>query len=298
MSDAHWHILGAGAIGCLFAARLQQAGAGVTLLLREPASDEAVELLLEQGEQQQRLQLPASNCLAQSPISHLLVCTKAYDVAAAVDSVAHRLNPDSQVLLLANGMGFDQPLVQNYPWMQLYYGTTTEGAYRLAPRHIRHAGRGQTRLGRPGQEKPAPWFATWPRALQHCHWEADMEQALWAKLAINCAINPLTAIHQCRNGELEHNPQLAAQVSALCAEIAAVCTAAGYTGLATGLHREVQSVIRSTANNQSSMLQDVQNARPTEIDYITGHLLAVAARHGIATPRNSTLFTGVKALGT
>ena len=297
MSDAHWHILGAGAIGCLFAARLQQAQTRVTLLLREETAKGSVELLLEQDEEQQRLQLPFSNCAEQTPISHLLVCTKAYDVAAAVDSIAQRLNPDSQVLLLANGMGFDQPLLHGHPWMQLYYGTTTEGAYRLGPRHIRHAGRGHTRLGRPGQDYPAPWFASWPRALQHCDWESDIEQALWAKLAINCAINPLTAIHRCHNGELGQNPQLAAQVSALCAEIAAVCTAAGYTELAADLHAQVQSVIDGTASNQSSMLQDVQNARPTEIDYITGYLLQVADRYGIATPRNRALFTGVKSLG-
>ena len=129
--------------------------------------------------------------------------------------------------------------------------------------------------------------------MGYCVWDADIDQALWLKLAINCAINPLTAVHGCLNGELAQRPELAMEVRRLCEEIAAISRAAGYTSAAANLEQAVTDVIAGTANNRSSMLQDVQDGHRTEIDYITGYLLCVARRHGIAAPCNQSLFERV-----
>jgi 2-dehydropantoate 2-reductase len=83
------------------------------------------------------------------------------------------------------------------------------------------------------------------------------------------------------------------EVRRLCEEIAAISRAAGYTSAAEGLEQAVTDVIAGTANNRSSMLQDVQGGHRTEIDYISGYLLAVARRHGIAAPGNQSLFERV-----
>lgn len=297
MSNPHWHILGAGAMGCLMAARLRDAGGEITMLLRNAAPEQRIVLVLEEGGTRREINLPGSGAQLGAGISHLLVTTKAYDVEHAVRSLIHRLDPQSQVLLLVNGLGYAQPLLQDFPWLQLFYGTTTEGAYRTAPRHICHAGSGQTRIGRPGQETPPGWMNQWQQALPDCRWDADIARALWLKLAINCAINPLTALHNCRNGALASRQELAEEVAGLCTEIAAVTTAQGYGDLAENLHHNVQAVIKGTADNHSSMLQDVLAGRRTEIDYINGHLLRVAAQCGIDMPRNEALLQEVRALG-
>jgi 2-dehydropantoate 2-reductase len=156
-------------------------------------------------------------------------------VVDAVSSLAHRLDRDSQVLLLANGLGFASELSGRYPWLAPYCGTTTEGAYRVSSFRIRHAGHGATRIGRSGEPNPPAWFAPW-RALENCLWEQDIDSALWEKLAVNCAINPLTAVHDCRNGELLSRPELAREVDALCNEIAS--RAAGQGGGSYPQHRQ------------------------------------------------------------
>ncbi|RLA47693.1 MAG: 2-dehydropantoate 2-reductase [Gammaproteobacteria bacterium] len=290
---AHWHVLGAGAIGCLFATALHRSGCTTTLLLRDSASKSTSSVLVQRSGAITEIQLPVSATGDNGPITHLLVTTKAYDVRGAVAAVAHRLNSDTRLLLLVNGMGLAEALREDYPTLDIYCGTTTEGAYRIAPLHIRHAGTGQTRIGKPGQTEPAPWFRQWSRALDSCVWDANIERALWLKLAINCVINPLTAIHDCHNGDLARRPELTMEVGRLCDEIAAISNAAGYVNAAADLEQAVTGVIADTANNRSSMLQDVQGGRRTEIDYITGYLLAVAGRCGIAAPRNKSLFERV-----
>ena len=295
MTQAHWHVLGAGAIGCLFAVGLHDAGCQVTLVLRQPSTP-TVDLTLENDRHARTLSLPVCSAGEGGPVDHLLVTTKAYDVANAVASVVHRLAPNGQVLVMANGMGIAEEVAAACPGIKPYLGSTTEGAYRHDPGHIHHAGRGSTLIGRSGEATPPPWFETWRRATPDCRWENPIEPALWRKLAINCAINPLTALHGCRNGELLAQEHLRHQLDELCKEIGAVCEAAGYAGLAGALGADVAGVIRGTAANYSSMLQDLRNGRRTEIDYITGHLLRVARSHGIDTPASRTLFEDIKGL--
>lgn len=289
--NTHWHVLGAGAMGCLFAEVLHRAGCRVTLLPREQrAPGSPARVTVERDGELRELLLPTSAAGEASPITRLLVTTKAYDVLPAVGGIAHRLSADSEVLLLVNGMGMLEQLAADLPAPRWFAGTTTEGAYRIAPLHVRHAGAGVTRIGRHGQRRPAAWFACWQHALDDCRWDPDIHTALWHKLAINCAINPLTAVHRCRNGVLLQRPELSAELRALCAEIAAVSAAAGHAHIAASLWRDVRTVVAGTARNRSSMLQDVTAGRATEIEYITGYLLQMARLHRVQAPRNEALF--------
>ncbi len=292
----HWHILGAGAMGGLFGAGLKAAGCRVTLLLREDSPTPVTALTVEDATGRRYHEVESSAPSDCDPIELLLVATKAYDVVPAVESVLHRLVPRTVMLLLANGMGFETALRTRFPHLDIYSGTTTEGAFRLSPGKIRHAGRGSTRLGQPGRATPPNWFTGFARAIPDTRWEPEIEQALWLKLAINCAINPLTAIHRCPNGQLLEDTTLSGKVGEICGEIAQVSAAAGKELPREGLRATVDSVLRGTADNRSSMLQDVLAGRRTEIDFITGYLLQTARRHQVATPCNDALYNEITTL--
>lgn len=289
MKAPQWHIIGAGAIGCLFAEALHTAGHSPTLILRGKSSDEAPLVIVEREDSRIEFTANTQPPDGDEPISHLLVTTKAYDVYGAVADVAHRLSPDSVVLLLANGMGFTERVAKAWPELNLFVGMTTEGAYRLGPQHIRHAGLGETRIGHSKLPGRPPWFDEFEVALQRCVWDSLIDEALWMKLAVNCVINPMTAFHGCLNGELARRPELAERVAPLCEEVAAVCRAQGFHGVAAALRDTVDAVIAGTAENRSSMLQDLEAERPTEIHFINGFLIEVAQRHGIDVPRNREL---------
>lgn len=295
----HWHVLGAGAIGGLFASLLQEAGTPCTLLLREGDPDLAVgtaAITLRRGEQLLSYQFDVSASADSDPISHLLVCTKAQDIVAAIAGVAHRLAPGSVVVLLANGLGYQQQVQTRWPQLDCCSGSTTEGAFREGRRTICHAGHGGTLVGQPGRSTAPDWFTTWLALSSQCEWSADIDTVLWRKLAINCVINPLTALHRCRNGDLAERPELAALVMEVCAEVRAIGIAAGQAPAVSDLPAQVMAIIQATANNRSSMLQDVLARRDTEIDYLTGYLLEQGRQHGIEAPRNAALLAAVESL--
>lgn len=297
MPHSSWHVLGAGAIGSLFASSLHKSGAPITLLRRAGCGQSRTQVVrIDEGPRTSEMQLPVSYTNDSEPIDYLLICTKAYDVRSALGQIAHRLSEKSCVLVLVNGMGFMDELNTDFPNLQFALGTTTEGVYRLGDGHFCHAGSGITRLGKAGLVQPPPWFDDWARIDQDCAWEPNIEEILWQKLAINCAINPLSALFRCKNGMLLQKAELASQVDIVCQEISLVSRAAGYIHTATNIRSEVASVITNTANNRSSMLEDVLAGRRSENDYISGYFLKVAAHNKIPTPHSKALFEQIRLL--
>lgn len=292
---SHWHVLGAGSIGCLFASSLSLAAVPTTLLCRNSSGSasgytRARDIKIDKNGTTRTLQFPVSLNNEPAPISHLLITTKAYDVRAALLEVAHRLDRSSCIFILVNGMGFMEDIISDHPHFNFIVGTTTEGVYRLGENHFCHAGDGITQFGQAGVSHAPPYFDQLRELNLAITWQPDMEECLWRKLAVNCSINPLTALHQCSNGELASRPDLAQQVALICDEISKVSATAGFNDTAANIHDWTADVITGTANNRSSMLQDVSSGRRTENHYITGYLLKIAGRLKVDTPVNRAIF--------
>jgi len=297
----HWTILGAGAIGCLWAAQLQRAGVPVSLVLRSPArlaqyqAKGGITLINETGES--FCPMPATLAAAQTPIRQLLLCTKAYDSLAALESVWHRLSADSRILVLQNGLGTQQEIAARAGKARVLIGSTTDGAYLRAPFEVVHAGRGETAIGQLGSAAARlPDFG--PGFGLQLRQDPNIEVTLWRKLAINCAINPLTAVHDCRNGELGTVPAYTRALGILCSEFEAVACAHGIVLFDRPLQEQALEVARNTGDNYSSMLQDIRHGRPTEIEQITGFLCRQADLLGIDVPHHRALLEQVRQLET
>lgn len=298
MSD--WHILGAGALGCLWAGYLQKAGYNVELLLKNESAmsryREADAVTLINGEQQERL--PAGASIAgqgETAIRQLLITTKAHQTMQAMRDTANRLSPGCRLLLVQNGMGVAEQLAAEYPGHELYCAVTTDGAYCPQPFAVVHAGKGNTFVGSyRNQSDPGPLLAQLPvqyLSIQDCD---DIESRQWQKLAVNCAVNGLTVVYHCRNGGLLEDATARQRLQRLCDEIAGLGAVLGFMDWADTLYQNTESVIRLTAANYSSMYQDINNRRITEIDYINGYLIKQADKHGIDCPENKALYREIK----
>ncbi|MBD1552541.1 putative 2-dehydropantoate 2-reductase [Pseudomonas typographi] len=290
MSTYRWHVLGAGSLGSLWACRLAAAGVPVSLLLRSSQRllqyQQAGGLALQRACTTEQWPLPAELLSAEVPISHLLLACKAYDAEAAALALAPRVLPGAQVLLLQNGLGSQQAVRQHLAQARCIAVSSTEGAFRQADWQVVQAGVGQNWLG-DGGEAPA-WLADLRAAGIASQWVANIDSRLWRKLAINCAINPLTVLLGCRNGELaQHHATLAT----LCAELEQLLHHCGQPPAAEPLLAEVQRVIQATAANYSSMHQDVQRRQRTEISFLLGHAMAQAHRHRLRLPALAALHT-------
>lgn len=286
----NWHILGAGSLGCLWAARLAAQQHHVQLIVRDAAAITAYQhtagVGLSDAQHHSTQYYPVQVQLAtdSQPIDYLLLACKAYDAQAAISQIAHRLSSSSVIVLLQNGLGSQQAIQTMLPHVRCLAASSTEGAYLLAPFHSVFAGQGHTQLGdlqATTQAVPQDLLTALNAAGIHCTWTTQITEHLWRKLAINCAINPMTAVHNCRNGELT---QHAEQVNRLCAQLQLLLERAGQSAAAQNLTQQVWAVIEKTAANSSSMRQDLLNQRRSEISYITGFACAQSNALECSTP--------------
>ena len=280
-----WHILGAGSLGTLWATRLARAGVPVRLILRNEARLADYRAgqgltLVEQGVEQ-TYPVVGETPDSPEPIHRLLVACKAYDAQSAIAQLHHRLAPDAELILLQNGLGSQDAVAAQVPLARCIYASSTEGAFRERDWRVVFAGHGYTWLGDAGHPTPPLWLDDLQAAGIPHDWASDILTRLWRKLALNCAINPLTVLYQCRNGGLQAH---ACEVATLCAELAELLECCGQPAAAQDLHSEVQRVIQATAANYSSMHQDVANHRRTEISYLLGYACEAAQRRQFEVP--------------
>lgn len=282
-------VLGCGALGQLWLASLYKQGHEIQGWLRVPQPFCSVNLIdVDGGTFNESLTANDPDFLAGSDL--LLVTLKAWQVSGAVKTLAATLPASSPILLLHNGMGTLEELkTLRQP---LLLGVTTHAAKRDA-NVIVHVASGTTHIG-PGNAAGSDFSRLADRlhqALPDVAWHDFILPAVWNKLAVNCVINPLTALYNCPNGELKNHRD---EVVSICNEVALVMQRDGHHTSSESLLCYVEQVIDSTAANISSMLQDVRVQRHTEVDYITGYLLQRARAHGLAVPANSRLYELIK----
>jgi len=311
-------IIGAGALGSLFAARLSARQRICFVSSRAPHAPEIrFELCspFESPESQpvnahHAFELIAPDRISKlsAPLDSVLICTKSHAAPLAVDEVCHWLPKDIPIVLFQNGLGSQFQILENHPDRPFYAAVTTEGANRNSKGQIIHAGRGQTRLGRlayPDTEyQGQPDTALTEKLVTDLQNDSldivaddHIWQALWIKLAINCAINPFTAILDCPNGEILNSDLFRQHWPALKMELTAMLQAAGYPCPVDALENKVAHVARATAQNISSMLQDVRSGRKTEIDDINGFARRFLSEHNLPCETNTLLWEQVHALG-
>ncbi len=293
-------------MGCLWASRLALTFNHVAVIQRSVAKEQLQLTYRDESAIDPKITLACSQSIAQYPaeqiqnVSNLLVCVKSYQLEQALKSVSHAVTKNTRVLLLQNGMGNRETALSTLPNCQLFMATTTQGAY-IESRNtngseitVVHAGRGITAIGPANNEQSINSAPTHCHALQlalpDVYWHYNIEQLLWKKLAINAAINPLTAHYQCRNGELLDNADRQRHLLRLIGEMKPVLVQCCPYLEQLDLESEVLQVAKATGNNYSSMYQDLASGRATEIEAITGYLLTRANELQAELPSHLELY--------
>jgi 2-dehydropantoate 2-reductase len=291
-------IFGAGSLGSLFGALLDSAH-DVVLVGRDPH----VSTVRERG-----LRVTGVDSLDASPAATTdgtgldadlaVVTVKADDTAAAARDLA--TGDIGAVVSLQNGLGNEETLAAGLD-CPIVAGTTTYGAMLSEPGVVAWTGRGEVAVGNwrvdDGDEDGDAAIRTDPASRTAAAFRAasidaavdpDIRHRLWTKLAVNAAINPITALARVRNGRVFEGPT-AEYAERAAAETARVARAEGVDLDAEAVIEEARTVADRTADNRSSMYQDLAAGRRTETDAISGFVAERAEEHGVDAPVNGLL---------
>jgi len=294
-------IVGTGALASLFGARLAAAGVQVTMLGSWPEAlaalrTQGVRLVESDGREQAWPVRAVADPAECRGIPHALVLVKAWQTDRAGQQLAACLPPNGLALTLQNGWGNRERLEQTLGPQRVALGITTLGATLLAPGVVRAGGQGPVTLG--SHPRIQPLAELLGAAGFEMRLAEDVAGLAWGKLVINAAINPLTALLRVPNGALLERPEARELLGLAASEAAAVGRAQGLRLPFDDAVAAAEEVARRTAANHSSMFQDVQRGRPSEIDAICGAVVQAGQRVNLPTPINQTLWLLVRAAQT
>ncbi len=227
----------------------------------------------------------------------IFVTVKAYDTEAALEALARMARKARLVISLQNGLTNLDQFRKALP-DKAVMGATSMGATLIGPGRVLYAGKGDTVFGHLAHNSELSKEAAdlFDQAGFVARSDANVEGELWMKGIINASINPLTAILKWQNGEILSSEGVLGISQLACSEAAAVAQAIGVRLPAGDPFAKVREVMRATALNRSSMLQDLERGKRTEIDEITGEIVRRAGERGISVPVNRNLWMLVRGL--
>jgi len=177
-------------------------------------------------------------------------------------------------------------------------GITNHGVIFVKSGEICHAGTGETVIGEidgritGGIKKICSMFND---AGIKTRISSNIKKDVWAKTIVNSAINPITAITCLKNGYLLKIPVLKRLMRQICLEGVKVANREGIF-FDFDVFEETKKIAKLTSENRSSMLQDIESGKKTEIDFINGAIAKIGKRHRVKTPLNSMLTVLVKGM--
>jgi 2-dehydropantoate 2-reductase len=288
-------IVGAGAMGCLFAARLAERGVQVTVVDvdRERLSviaRDGITLTDDNGSRTVGVRAALADAVA-GPVDLVVLFTKGTHSAAAIRSVAHLAASQPTALTLQNGIGNAEVLAETFGADQVLLGTAHVPADLTGPASVLTHGFGTLELGgfTPAAHDFAPSVAALLQsAAFNTHVASDINATIWTKVAFNAALNALGMICQVANAGVDNEPgrRLAFKVVD---ETVAVAAAASIRIDRARILTTIDAALREHAFHKASMLQDRERGRPTEIETINGAIAREGARLGVPTPVCDTL---------
>jgi 2-dehydropantoate 2-reductase len=291
-------VVGGGAMGCLFAAELAEAGNKVTVL---DSAAPVVAAIGERGVQLVRdgktMAVPSVTAVTDpaetGQVDVAFVFVKAQHTGAVAEQAAAYLSSETTIASLQNGWGNADVLAGTVPADQLVCGITYNSCTVLEPGRVAHTGRGPTFVGpyRPGGEVSRARAVAELMAGAGFEVTAtpDVHVEIWKKLVLNAATLPVAALTGLRTGPLGHHAEAMSVVDTLTAEAVAVARGRGLDVSLDERISRIHSALAGGGDGKASMLQDAEGRRKTEVEVVNGAVVRAGAELGIQTPFNEAM---------
>jgi len=278
-------IMGAGALGCLFGYLIQKAGYDVVFVARGKQFNALKRGLKISGLVEDEVDVNVSDRPEDADVTFVTV--KAYDTEVVARQLANV--SCGIVCSLQNGIGNEEILAMYLG--RVLGGVTTYASNLVEYGHIEFAGEGKTFIGDLSGKITEDVLRV-VEVLKNSKIEAeavtDIRKRIWLKAVVNSAINPITAVCRVRNGKIVEIPELWNIAERIASEGEEVMRALGFK--VENIAEIVRDVAERTRNNRSSMLQDIERGKRTEIDFINGAIVRTAEELGVDVPFNRLMY--------
>ncbi len=245
--------------------------------------------------------------LPQDVYDYVIIATKTtanYDVAEALNSVSDCMKDSGVIVFMQNGMGYEAPFLEYFTQEEIYHSRIITGFVKDAPNRTNiTAHQAPIVIGSIygcDNAVVVPLAEAINKSGLPAHVDDEISQALWAKFIYNTTLNPLSAILDMSYGELAESDYAHSILDILIEETFEVIKVSGSKTYweDADAYREAlfNDMIPVTGEHRSSTLQDIKKKQKTEIDTLTGSLLAVASQCNVAVPVHSMMYSLVKAL--
>jgi 2-dehydropantoate 2-reductase len=298
-------ILGCGSLGSTFGGILTEAGIDVVMVnplnRHMQAMIEQGLTLVENGEERLvRVRAVAEPALV-GPVDLIIVLVKSHATRKAIESARALMGSHTIALSLQNGLGNEDVLAEYFGGESVIGGKTYVGGVMNAPGRVQVGVRGKRtfigELDGRASDRTRQIATIFNRAGLQTEIHADIQSLIWQKLLVNVSTGAICGITGLTYGQLLQVPEVIACATAAVAEALAVARAAGVS-LEVKEPRQVldQAVAGLPCDFKTSILQDLERGRLTEIDFINGAVVREGDRLGIPTPVNQTLVAGIKGI--
>ncbi|MDD2690080.1 MAG: 2-dehydropantoate 2-reductase [Candidatus Omnitrophica bacterium] len=296
-------IVGPGAMGTLLAAILSKSKEEVWIL--DKNKERALKInqngiIIEgiSGNRQLTVKVAAKpEDIGQADL--VIICVKSYHTKDAILNAKPIIGENTGILTLQNGIGNIEIISEVAGAEKVIGGVTSHGATLIDAGSVRHAGRGETVIGRIDGKIPVQMRSIreiFNQVGLETRISRDIKGLLWSKLIINVGINALTAVTRLNNGRLMEFEGTRRILREAVTEATRIAKRKRIKLIYDDPLAKVEAVCEATATNISSMLQDVLKKRRTEIDFINGVIVRQGQELGIPVPVNSVLVDLVKTI--
>ncbi len=301
-------IVGGGAIGRLFGSFLIRGGNEITLIDIDQSTLGALQQkgigLIENNEENpdEATSFPVNALSSGDSLTEadlVLLLVKSQATLAAVKDIAHLITGYCPLLCMQTGLGNLEVAREIVPEENILLGITFMSATALSGARVRTGGLAKSYIGE--------LDGTFSLRLENicttfsrCGIETQMVKRivgrLWCKVITYSAINPVSAILQVPNGSLTSKMESITLMKRLLDEGKAVADRSSIELVYPDLYELLFDACEKSSNNLSSMLQDILNEVPTEIDAQNGAICKYAAKKGISVPTHHTMVQLIKLL--
>ena len=302
-------VMGAGSVGSVVGGLMAKSGHNVTLVGREAhmaaINNAGLHISGIWGDHHiGTLHTATTVARLTGPFDLIVVAVKAYDTREAAGLIKRFVGPQTLVCSYQNGLGNAETLAEVLGWEHVIDARVIYGVWLPEPGHAEVTVTADaTALGGYRNAVPMPRIEAVAKAMNDSgiptHATDRIATFLWAKVAYNCSLNPMSALLDVPYGGLLDTEETKAIMREVVHELYAVGRAEGValepTTADAYIDRLFNYLIPATAGHYASMREDFRRQRRTEIDALNGAIARLGEKHGIPTSSNLTLTRLVRA---